>query len=67
MCIVSLEYPTVDQFETFSSDVDVKLIKDQDATVFIQPCAGQAVVLVNHALAINKHGLTSTFLLLPFL
>ncbi len=30
----------MDQFQTFSSDVDVKLIKDQYVIVFIQSSAG---------------------------
>ncbi len=70
MYIVSMEYPTTDQFWMFSSNVDAKLIKDQDIMVFIHPGAGWAVVLVNHALAIkesSKHDLTSTFLLWHFL
>ncbi len=38
----------------FSSDVDAKLIKNQDVIVFIHPIAGWAVVLVNPAHAIKK-------------
>ncbi len=63
-CIVLMEYPKTDQFQTFSSDVDAKLIEDQDVIVFIQSGAGRPVVLINHAFAIkesNKHDLNSNF------
>ncbi len=32
ICFFLMEYPTTDQFQTFSSNVDMKLIKDQDIT-----------------------------------
>ncbi len=64
-----MEYPTTDQFQEFSSDVDAKFIEDQNVMVFIHMGIRWAAVLVNHVLAIkenNKHDLTSTFLLLHF-
>ncbi len=62
MCIILMEYPTTNQLRTFSSDVDAKLIEDQDIIIFIYLAAGWAVVLINHTLAIkesNKHTLTA--------
>ncbi len=38
----------------FSSNMDPKLIEDQDIIVFIQPGTGRIVVLVNQALAITE-------------
>ncbi len=70
MCFVFMGCVTTDLFRIFSSDVDAKLIKDPDVIILIHPGTEQAIVLVNHVLAIeenNKHDLTSTFLLLHFL
>ncbi len=63
-----MEYPTVDQFQTFYSDVDVKLIENENVIVFIHLGAGLAMVLENHALVIkenNKHVLTGTTIASP--
>ncbi len=63
-------YTTTNRFQKFSSNVDAKLMEDQDVMVFIHSSAKRAVVLVYHVLTIKesyKHDLTSAFLVPHFL